>query len=64
MLKKLNPIRRRRAFAVCVPELASSVGLDGMHLQDDLKHGASVPRDPFDGLQLSSEGGLSDSVMV
>ena len=64
MLRKRNHIRRRRAFAVCAPKLASSVGLDGMHLQDDLVHGASVPRDAFDGLQLSSECGVLDSALV
>jgi len=36
-----------------------------MHLPDDLVHAAALPKDSFDGLQLSAEGGVPDaSVLV
>ena len=61
MRKKRNLIRRRRAHAVCVPKVAGSVGLDGMHLPDDLVYAAAVPKDSFDGPQHCTEGGVPDA---
>lgn len=64
MQSKRNKIRQRRAYAVCAPKRACAVGLDGMHLQDDLVCGAALPKNAFDGVQRCCEDGVPDSVVV
>ena len=63
MRRKRNLIRQRRAHAVCVPKMLGSVGLDGMHLRDDLVCAASVPKDSFDGPQRCLEGGVTGALV-
>ena len=68
MLDKRNLIRRKRAWAVCQPGPASSVGLNGMSLQQDLINGqprgatcgADAANDQFDGKQVLAERGVPD----
>ena len=65
MYLKRQRIRQRRAHAMCVPEdRVTSVGCDGMDLPYNLVCAAAVPRDLFDGVQLSIDGGVPDAGSV
>ena len=68
MLAKRDAIRRKRAWAVCEPCPASSVGLSGVRLQRELINGqprgaacgADAANDQFDGKQVLTEEGVPD----